>query len=107
MSNPKPAVVASRPEPPPRLGVLESKTVRVAEIPPEAAPLRKATGRLGELWARLLALGPGLAEAVVCRDRNHANNTLSHMRKRARQAGREVIDRRAGATLYVYLKPKP
>lgn len=68
-------------------------------------------GRLGELWAKLVANCPqGLAEVVENRDRSHATQTVLHMRKRAKAAGYELRDARneRGDVLYLYLvRQKP
>jgi hypothetical protein len=86
-----------------RMDKLESMTVSILEIPEAAAPTPKALGRLGALWLKLTALQPGHAEAVQCRSQAHANNTLSHMRKRAKGAGYQINDRRVGDVLYLWL----
>ncbi len=59
-----------------------------------------------ELWVKLQALPPGMAEEVENRDRRHAVTTLNHLRKKARGIGRVLLDQRNGSTLYLYLQPK-
>jgi hypothetical protein len=89
-----------------KMDVLVSKTIRLDEIPPESQPTPKVQGRLGALWIKIQALKPGECERVVNRNRGHATQTLMHMRKKAKSAGRVLKDSRDGTLLYLWLEPK-
>jgi hypothetical protein len=91
-----------------RMDTLVSKTMKIEDLPPEvssAPPPKRRVGRLGELWNKLQANPKGMMEVVESRDRNHATQTVMHMRKKAKAAGRELNERRdvTGVTLYVWL----
>jgi hypothetical protein len=91
-----------------RMDTLVSTTMKIEELPPEvsaAPPPKRRVGRLGELWNKLQANPKGMMEVVESRDRNHATQTVMHMRKKAKAAGRELNERRdvTGVTLYVWL----
>jgi hypothetical protein len=75
------------------------REIRIEDIP-EDEPSR-FQGRIGELFARLLALKPGMALAVECRDVSHARSTLRHTRAKARKASLAIKGKRVGTTCYV------
>jgi len=88
------------------LDKLTSRTIKIEDLPPEKPRLRPPMGRSGALWAKLLALAPGHAEEVENRDERHAGNTLVHIRRRAKEAGRVLLERKVGSMLYLWLEPE-
>jgi len=91
---------------PRNLDKLQSRTIKFSDIPPEAAAVKKSSGRLGEIWKALIALGEDEVEEVLNRDRAHATITLVHIRKRARLEGRTVKEKRSadGKVLWLWLE---
>jgi hypothetical protein len=88
------------------MDTLKSKTISLDELPVEAKPPIKKLGRTGELWAKLLALKPGQAEAVENRSWQHGTLTLRHMRMKSSASGLNLNSKRNGLMLYLWLDRK-
>jgi hypothetical protein len=74
------------------------------EIPVSAVPSgrERNIGRLGQLWARLLATPFDVALKVKCRDADHAGSTARHMTLKARRAGVAIVSRKVGNTYFCH-----
>lgn len=86
-----------------RMDKLEAEEVSIEDVPETRQSARKAQGRLGELWVKLLALERGKALKVANRDNVHAGSTTQHMRGRAKKDGYTLCARRDGSTVYLWL----
>jgi hypothetical protein len=108
-SDVEPAPAAPQPTPEKKveryMDVLVSKTMSLDDLPPDSKPPLKKLGRTGELWAKLLELQPGQMEAVENRDWQHGTMTLRHMTMKAAEANLQILSKRCGTTVYMWLVP--
>ena len=86
------------------MDVLEATVIPRREMPVAKTPMRKVTGRLGDLWERLLILPPNCVLQVKNRDRHHAGSTARHIRKKAKKVGRAVSVEIHETDLFFYLE---
>jgi hypothetical protein len=83
------------------MDTLKAKVVKRSEIP---AATHRIQGRTGEIWTLLLALPDDEVLEVQNRDKDHAQNTKSHLREIAKRAGRKLLVEQRGSTVYFWFE---
>lgn len=86
-----------------RMDQLKFRVVLMADLPAEVRTERRATGRMGQLWAELLNLTPGVdVLEVVNRDREHLGMTSRYIRTKAKKLNVPIDTRASGTMLYLW-----